>query len=475
MLLKINNIKKGESTMKKKILAFLLAAAMTFSLAACGDGSESSNNESSNNQNSNGENSGADNQEDSGEADDDKKSGEVTKITFWSMAAEDNDPTMAGSRLKKVIDDFNAAHDDIQVELSLGKSYDNIVTAIASSDTPDLFHMWWQYASPLSARGALYDLTDFVNNDADFDKADFLDKAWKLCTVNDRIYSIPFTASTSFAYYNINVLEKAGYKEFPKTVEEMIQCAKDCYDLEETSMGLNPLVPWMDNVMWPAMLEASWEDADGNPVFDTPEMRSAYALQKELIDYQGGYQAIGDWKTDYGSSLDSVTNPILTGQCGFLLLPDSSIASVYAAGVEANCEYGKDWKIASVPGNSMFTAGVYEMNAKTKDADAAWEVLSWVTSKESMAYFAEGNKNAGALMPRISGLDALSSMDSVCDGVKEAAEILKTAELQSFPMSAYVNEYLDAIGNNMAAYMEGTMDLDTAVKNVQDEVDMAAQ
>lgn len=48
--------------------------------------------------------------------------------------------------------------------------------------------------------------------------------------------------------------------------------------------------------------------------------------------------------------------------------------------------------------------------------------------------------------------------------------MLKEADLQSFPMSGYVNEYLGAIGNNMTAYMEGTMDMDTAVSNIQEEV-----
>ncbi len=459
--------------MKKKVLALLLAATMTFSLAACG-GNDGGSSKDGSTETSKTESVSEEKTDAESEAPKEEKSGDVTVVTFWSMQAEDTDPTKGGPRIQKIMDDFNATHDDIQVEVSFGKSYDNIVTAIASSDTPDLFHMWWQYASPLSARGALYDLTDFINNDAEFDKADFLDKAWKLCTVDDRIYSIPFSASTSFAYYNIHVLEEAGYKEFPTTVEDMIQCAKDCYDLESTSMGMNPQVPWMDNVMWPAMLEASWEDADGNPVFDSEAMRAAYALQRELIEYQGGWQAVTDWKQDYGSSIDSVTNPILTGECGFLLLPDSSMPGMYNAAVEAGYEYGKDWKIAKVPGNSMFTAGVYEMNAKTKNAEAAWEVLSWLNSKESMAYIAEGSNNAGSLMPRASALDALTAMD-VCEGMKEAAQLIKTAELQSFPMSAYVNEYLDAINNNMGAYMEGNMEMDDAVKAVQEEVDAAAQ
>ena len=97
-----------------------------------------------------------------------------------------------------------------------------------------------------------------------------------------------------------------------------------------------------------------------------------------------------------------------------------------------------------------------------------------LNSKEAMTYLAEGEKGVGALMPRKSALDALLEKEGVCDALKEVAVLLKEADLQSFPMSGYVNEYLGAIGNNMTAYMEGTMDMDTAVSNIQEEVQAAA-
>ena len=449
--------------MKKKVIGVLLATAMAFGLAACGN---SAGGEAVKQETEKAEEAKAGTKE--------EKSGEVTTVTLWSFKAEDNDPTASSSRLKKLIDDFNASHEDIQVEVSFGKTYDNVVTAIATQDTPDLFDMYWQYASPLAARGALYDLTEFVENDAEFEKADFLESVWDLCSVDGKLYYIPIVASSSFSVFNKNVLKEAGWENFPTTFEDMIQCAKDCYDLESTSMGMNPLSPWLDNVLWPSMTEASWNDADGNPVFDSEAMRLAYSAQKELIDYQGGYAVATGWESDFGPARGSVTDPILTGEAGFLLLPDSAISSIYNAGVEAGYAYGEDWGIARVPGKSMFTAAVYEMNAKTKNPEASWEVMSYLNSKEAMTYLAEGEKGVGALMPRKSALDALSEKEGVCDALKEVAVLLKEADLQSFPMSGYVNEYLGAIGNNMTAYMEGTMDMDTAVSNIQEEVQAAA-
>ena len=100
--------------------------------------------------------------------------------------------------------------------------------------------------------------------------------------------------------------------------------------------------------------------------------------------------------------------------------------------------------------------------------------MSYLNSKDAMMYLAEGEKGVGALMPRKSALDALMEKEDVCDALKVAAGLLKEAKLQSFPMSGYVNEYLGAIGNNMTDYMEGLIDMDTAVSNIQTEVQAAA-
>ena len=102
--------------MKKKVIGVLLATAMAFGLAACGN---SAGGEAVKQETEKAEEAKAGTKE--------EKSGEVTTVTLWSFKAEDNDPTASSSRLKKLIDDFNASHEDIQVEVSFGKTYDNVL------------------------------------------------------------------------------------------------------------------------------------------------------------------------------------------------------------------------------------------------------------------------------------------------------------------------------------------------------------
>lgn len=447
----------------KKILALLLAVMMVIGLlAACGT-EETPNNTDNSNPSSETPSSSQD------------VTGEPVVVTVWTMYAESDEPTFTSNRYQKLVDDFNASHTDIQIELANAKTYDNIITAISAGETPDIFQMYWQYAPSLAENGAIMELTDYVNADANFDKADFLGSVWNLCSVGESIYSIPLSASTTYILYNPKVLAENGWDHFPTTMEEFEQCALDCTKLAADGsievMGFNPIFPWQDDVLWPAAFGAEWMTADGNVNFDNEGIRAAYSFQKRLIDAAGGHEKVSAWGTDWNASRCTTTDPVLTGKAAMRFNGDAGLASFEAAGTELGLTYGEDFAIAPLP-TSMLTAGVFEVNAKSAHPDAAWTVLSYLTSKESMAYMAEGDQNRGAFMPRTSALAALAAMN-VSDAVKEAAGLLKSETLVSFPMSAFVNEYLTAISTNMSEYLRGNLDLDTAIANVQEEAQAA--
>lgn len=451
----------------KKILALLLAAVMVVGLfSACGSqGNTATTNESTA---SNTDNPPAATEKAT-------EAGEPVVVTVWTMYAESDDPTFTANRYQALADKFNETHTDIKIELSNAKTYDNIITAISASDTPDIFQMYWQYAPSLAEIGAIQELTDYVNQDADFDKADFLDSVWNLCSVGDSVYSIPINASTTYILYSPKMLADNGWDHFPTTMEEFEQCALDCTKLNADGsidvMGFSPIFPWQDDVLWPVAFDAHWMDANGDVDFDNEGIRAAYSFQKRLIDAAGGYEKVSAWGTDYNSTRCTTTDPILTGKAAMRFNGDSGLARFEGSGVELGLTYGEDFAIAPLPA-SMLSAGVFEINAKTEHPEAAWTVLSYMCSKESMAYMAEGEVNRGAFMPRASALDALAAMD-VSDAVKDACGLLQSEQLISFPMSPFVNEYLTAISTNMSEYLRGNVDLDTAVANVQQEAQEA--
>lgn len=434
----------------KKIIALLLAVFMTVSMASCSSNTTTTSSSTSASS---------------------AVSTTVSQITVWTMYSEDQDATKPYGRLQKWASEFNASHSNIQVVVEGGKTKDVILTAISSGETPDIFQNYWQNAPSYAAAGSIVDLTDFVNSDTAWNKDDFLTSCWGLCTYDGNVYSLPFTASTTYILYNPEILAECGWKAFPNTMDELLQCAEDCTVMDSsgnlTRVGLNPIFPWEDDVLWPVAYGAEWQDNDGNVTFNNETMGKAYSFEKTLIDAMGGYTKVNAWTSNYKSTRSTTDDPLLTGKCAMYFASDSNLAALEAAAEKLGKTLGTDFKIATLP-NQMLTCGVWEMNANTTDSNTAWTVLSSMTSAENMAYMAYGDSNNGAFTPRKSSLKALESYD-VSDAVKQAASLLMTSNLEHFPMSAYVSEYLSSIGTNMGEYLSGSVSLDAAMQAVQKE------
>ena len=254
----------------KKALALILSLALAVSaLTACGGASSSAAGSTSGSAPASA-----------------APSGEKTVVTVWHMYAEDEEVTKPHQRLLQWAENYNATNtDNIEVVVSGAKTADVIMTTIASGSTPDIFQNYWNNAPTWANNGALYDLTEFVNGgDAEWNKDDFIDAAWDVCTYEDKVYSIPFTYSSTFLFYNKDMLAEAGWEEFPKTMDELIQCIDDCTkvgaDGSIEQMGLIPDYPWLDNVLWPVAFGAQFIDEETNTItFDSPEMLKAYQFR----------------------------------------------------------------------------------------------------------------------------------------------------------------------------------------------------
>ena len=177
----------------------------------------------------------------------------------------------------------------------------------------------------------MYDLTEFVNGgDAEWNKDDFIDAAWDVCTYEDKVYSIPFTYSSTFLFYNKDMLAEAGWEEFPKTMDELIQCIDDCTkvgaDGSIEQMGLIPDYPWLDNVLWPVAFGAQFIDEETNTItFDSPEMLKAYQFQADIYS-KYGYDNVKRFIDSLGARA-TTEDPLFTGKLAIRWQADSALAS----------------------------------------------------------------------------------------------------------------------------------------------------
>lgn len=447
----------------KKLLATILACAMAFAMVACG-GTESTAPGSTDNP---GTSSGGTDSKD------------PVTVTIWHTDPEDTEPTSVHQRILAWADKYNKENtDNITVEVSGGKTVDVILTTVASGGTPDIFANFWNNAAGWADKGAIYDLTDFVNNDKEWDKSDFVDACWGLCTYNDRVYSIPRTMSTTFMAYRPDILAENGWDHFPKDTDELLQCIFDCTKTDAngklTQLGMVPDFPWLDNILWPAAFGGKWIDENGVPSFTDQKIIDAYEFQYKILD-KYGYDEVRRFVDTFGAR-GTAQDPLFEGKVAMRWEADSGLAALeeFAGDTE--------WKLAPMPypadgkGAQMLTCAVWEVNARTANPEATWKVLSSLTGKENMKFMAEGNHNNGAFMPRRSALEHLVNNLDVSEYAKDDANILLNDNLTHFPMTSYIGEYLNAINAEMTEAMMGNISVADAAAKVQEQMkELAAQ
>ena len=193
----------------KKLLALLLALALTLSFTGC-HGTLAS-----------GENPAASS---SYPVPDEFDTSRRYEITFWAK----NDTNMAQVNIyKQAIADFEALYPNITVNLRLytdyGKIYNDVITNIATDTTPNVCITYPDHiATYLTGEDTVVPLDDLFadekyglgGSEVRFDsptQAEIIPQFLSECAINDHYYAIPYMRSTEACYVNKTYVEKLGY------------------------------------------------------------------------------------------------------------------------------------------------------------------------------------------------------------------------------------------------------------------------
>jgi len=119
---------------------------------------------------------------------------------------------------KSIVNEWNSAHPDLQVEYIQGtwnSAHDYLITAFETGDVPDVFHYESSVIIDYAMRGYLTDLSLYISPEM---KNDILDVAWATVTrPNGEVSGIPFLIESLVVLYNKSLLEKE--KIIPPTRE----------------------------------------------------------------------------------------------------------------------------------------------------------------------------------------------------------------------------------------------------------------
>jgi sn-glycerol 3-phosphate transport system substrate-binding protein len=134
--------------------------------------------------------------------------GSKVQVQYWTSFASG----VNGDAQNKLITDFNASQDDVEIVATPQESYEGIaqglITGLQTGDVPDLvlFSEAWWFRFYLAQ--VVVDLNTLITDATNVD--DYVPTLFKEYQRNGGQYAIPFARSTPLLYYNTDLVEKAG-------------------------------------------------------------------------------------------------------------------------------------------------------------------------------------------------------------------------------------------------------------------------
>lgn len=309
--------------MKKKVLAAAAAAAMVFSMAACGSAADKDTNQ-------------ADKQAQSGTEDGQKEDGAQT-LTVWCW-----DPTFNINAMKKAEEIYQIDHPDFQLNIieTPWPDVQTKLTTAATSDAldtlPDILllqdHAFQK--NVISYPDAFVDLT---STSIDFTK--FAEAKAGYSTVDGRHYGVPFDNGAVIGCYRTDILEEAGFTaaDFTDiTWEAYIE--KGRVVLEKTGKPLLSCVGGESDVITMILQSAggSFFDADGAPsIANNDKLKKTLEIYKELVS-SGVMVEVNDWDQYIGSLNNETVAGTING-CWIM------------ASIQASADQSGKWAVTNMP------------------------------------------------------------------------------------------------------------------------------
>lgn len=309
-------------------------------------------------------------------------------VRVWSMWGGDEEKVF-----QNVVDVYNRAHPKVVVE-NLGSVDDNkTVRALVAGVPPDLFTI----ADPstlgaLVANDALLPLDEMFRRSG-LKESDYTRASLSQCRYQGRLYAIPYLVDCIVLLYNKKLFRDAGLdpERPPRTLEEL---EADCRKLTVRGsdgrlkrIGLRP--PDAINVL--AIYGGRYFDpSTGRITADDPRHREAVAMYKELMDAQGGNEAVETFAQAFANQQGSY-NPFFMGQVAMTF--NGQWNTYWIKKYRANIDYG----VAPLPypskypervGTAWLGGNLFCIPKETRHVKEAWEFLRWTQTPEAQRLFA---------------------------------------------------------------------------------------
>ncbi|MGN0352548.1 MAG: ABC transporter substrate-binding protein [Roseburia sp.] len=373
----------------KKLVALLLVAAMTASMAACGSSDAETKSEDV---------GGTETGEVGSLNYADITLGEdytdlSTTITLFNHRTDLESEDYNGTTWKEYLAAFNEMYPNITVEITTDTNYaDDALTHLQSGDYETIMMIPQVDKADLDSYFISYGDLDTMKGEINYATT------WEY---GGEVYGVPSTATTQGIVYNKKVFEEAGVTELPKTPEEFLDALQKIKDnTDAIPLYTNYAAGWTMGA-WDAYIgtNATGDNTYMNqklvhtqdPFQDYGDDTHAYAVYKILYDAVANGLIEDDYSTTDWEGCKGMIN---NGEIGCMVLGSWAYPQMEAAG-ENGADIGYMPFPITIDGTQYAAAGAdysygINVNATEEEQAAAMVFVKWMTEESGFSYNEDG-------------------------------------------------------------------------------------
>ncbi|SHJ05465.1 multiple sugar transport system substrate-binding protein [Clostridium cavendishii DSM 21758] len=380
----------------------------------------------------------------------------TVKVMLWATEAKNQ---------KAVIDQFNNENKDTKIEVveAPDNEYpDKLTVTLASGNDVDVFgtNNVSTYAD-LATKKQCLDLGELIDkNKLDLKNYNGLTDDMK---IDGKLYGLPVRKTAWALYYNKDLFDKAGvaYPKDDMTWVEFRNLAKQMTKGDGADKTWGTFIQTWDNLYQLSALQK------GKTIF-SEDLKA----QKESIQFLNDLYKDGsasNWGTNKSTSAH-YRAAFEKGNIAMMPMGDflaGSLISDKAAG-----KHNVNWDVVSLPHpegvaakTTFGTATPMSINAKTKNKDAAWKVLSYLTGEKGAINSAKLGILPGYINDEVNKV--YGSAEGTPAGV--AKTFLNQKVVPELPVGKNVKSTLKVFYEQSELYYIGKNDLDTTMSNIENQ------
>jgi multiple sugar transport system substrate-binding protein len=381
---------------------------------------------------------------------------DTTRITVWGEWSGEGETQING-----MVDAFNAAHPEIQIEYVVQEDMiTKFLTGATSGMVPDLM-IWDRWQTALYApRGVLAPINDYMSRDG-IAAGDFYEEALRELSVGDQVYGLPLTVDARALFYNNAHLTEAGVQP-PTTWDELAAAAvaltkRDGDTLVQSGWSLGDV--GLFSIYLRQAGGQMLTDDGSKTAFNSPEGRA-------VLEYWQGLMDQGVYEVGYESGLGEGQDAFVTGKVSMHYTGPWMLTTYQRYG--ADLDFGVIPPVAGPNGDLGSVMGGFGLviTEGSENKDAAWEVLRWWLGDPANA------KTWGETSRNIPG-NRVAAQDPVFSEDPHIKPVLDTLEFATIrpPYAGYSPMEIDALIPNLQLFMEGKQSAEETLAKAQEDGD----